>query len=140
MSKSRYEPLVKLKKKSLDNVERALIAANNMLSCASDKLNHSYEELSRMHLPSQGTVGEFSQATAMIHAQHLSIDQYRSALELAEQEQRYMRERFKEAMIEYEKFKYLEVQELNAKMKLMKAQESKMLDEIGTMMYKSERI
>ena len=34
MSKSRYEPLVKLKKKALDTAERALIAANNALSAA----------------------------------------------------------------------------------------------------------
>lgn len=138
MGKSRYAPLVKLKKKSLDTAERALIGANNTLSSASDKLNRAYEELSRMTLPTKGSVGEFTQATAMIHAQHQSIEECQQALQAAQQRQAQMRERFKEAMIDFEKFKYLEVQEMNQHLKQLKEQEAKMLDEIGTMTYKRE--
>jgi flagellar export protein FliJ len=140
MSKSRYAPLVKLKKKSLDTAERALIGANNELSSASDKLNHAYQELSLMTVPLRGTVGEFTQATAMIHAQHLSIEQCQTRLQTAQEKQVQMRERFKAARIDFEKFKYLEVQEMNANLKLLKDEEAKMLDEIGTMTYKRERL
>lgn len=136
--KSKYVPLVKLKKKSLDTAERALIAANNALSSASDKLNHAYEELSRMSLPTKGSVGEFTQASAMIHAQHQSIEQCQQALQTAQQRQLQMQDRFKAALIDFEKFKYLEVQEMNAHLKQLKDQEAKMLDEIGTMTYKRE--
>jgi predicted mannosyl-3-phosphoglycerate phosphatase (HAD superfamily) len=51
-----------------------------------------------------------------------------------------MRERFKEAMIDFEKFKYLEVQEMNMKLKHLKRQEDKMIDEIGIMAYKKEEL
>lgn len=136
--KSKYVPLVKLKKKSLDTAERALIGANNALSSASDKLNHAYEELSRMSLPTKGSVGEFTQASAMIHAQHQSIEQCQQALQTAQQRQLQMQDRFKAALIDFEKFKYLEVQEMNAHLKQLKDQEAKMLDEIGTMTYKRE--
>jgi len=139
MSKSRYEPLVKLKKKSLDSAERALIAANNELASATETLSRAYETLSSMILPSRGSVGEFTQATAMINAQHLSIDQARHSLRAAEQKQVAMRENFQKAMIDFEKFKYLEVQEMNAKIKALKKEDEKMLDEIGTMTYKRER-
>ena len=140
MSKSRYEPLVKLKKKALDAAERALIAANNALSAASDKLSQGYEELSHMHLPTKGSVGELTQAAAMIHTQHQSIEAARQLLEQAQQRQFQMRERFKAAMVDFEKFKYLEVQEMNMKLKHLKRQEDKMLDEIGTMTYKKEEL
>ncbi|MBV5320130.1 MAG: flagellar FliJ family protein [Sulfuricurvum sp.] len=140
MSKSRYEPLVKLKKKALDTAERALIGANNALSSASDKLNRAYEELSHMSLPTHGSVGEFTQATSMIHTQHQTIEQAQQTLRLAEERQRQVRERFKAAMIDYEKFKYLEVQEMNARLKHLKTQEAKMLDEIGTMTYRKEAL
>ncbi|MFY9143215.1 flagellar FliJ family protein [Sulfuricurvum sp.] len=136
--KSKYAPLVKLKKKSLDNTERSLISANNELSSASTKLHHAYEDLSRMMLPTQGSIGEFTQAAAIIHAQHLTIEECKNRLQLAEQKQVQARERFKQAMIDYEKFKYLEVQEMNEHLKLLKAQEDKMLDEIGTITYKRE--
>lgn len=138
MSKSRYEPLVKLKKKSLDTAERELIGANNELASATDKLKFSYEELSRMTLPTQGSVGEFTQATAMIHAQHQTIEQYQNKVQIAKFNQHQMRERYKAAMIDFEKFKYLEIQEMKARLKHLKAQEAKMLDEIGTMIYKKE--
>ena len=138
MGKSRYEPLVKLKKKSLDTAERALIGANNALSSASDKLNRAYEELSLMTLPTQGSVGEFTQATAMIYAQHQSIEEAQKSLQEAQERQLQMRERFQAARIDFEKFKYLEVQEMNAHLKQLKDQEAKMLDEIGTMTYKRE--
>jgi len=138
MSKSRYAPLVKLKKKSLDTAERALIAANNALSSATDKLSKAYEELSRMGLPTRGAIGEFTQGAAMIHAQHLTIEECQNALQSAQQRQYQMRERFKAAMMDYEKFKYLEVQEMKLHLKNLKAQEAKMLDEIGTMSYKRE--
>ncbi|HEX5330662.1 flagellar export protein FliJ [Sulfuricurvum sp.] len=140
MAKSRYEPLVKLKKKALDTAERALISANNALASATEKLNTSYEELSQMSLPTQGSVGEFTQAAAMIHAQHQTIERCKQALLSAEHRQHQMRERFKAAMIDYEKFKYLEVQEMNAALKHLKTQEAKMLDEIGTMTYKKEAL
>jgi flagellar export protein FliJ len=140
MSRSRYSPLVKLKKKALDTAERALIGANNALSSASDKLNHAYEELSHMALPTQGSIGELTQAAAMIHAQHQSIEEFQYALATAEQKQIQMRERFKAARIDFEKFKYLEVQEMNARLKYRKTEESKMLDEIGTMTYKKEML
>lgn len=140
MGKSRYAPLVKLKKKTLDSAERALIAANNALSAASDKLNRAYDELSHMRLPAKGSVGEFTQATAIIHAQHQSIEGAKDELRSAEQQQSLMREKFKAAMIDYEKFKYLEVQEMNLNLKEIKDQEAKMLDEIGTMTYKREAI
>lgn len=138
MSKSRYEPLVKLKKKSLDTAERELIGANNELASATDKLKFSYEELSLMTLPTQGSVGEFTQATAMIHAQHQTIEHYQSKVQIAKFNQHQMRERYKAAMIDFEKFKYLEIQEMKARLKHLKAEEAKMLDEIGTMIYKKE--
>jgi len=140
MSKSRYEPLVKLKKKALDTAERALIAANNSLSSATDKLSKAYEELSLMTLPTHGNIGKLTQATAMIHAQHQTIEQCQQTLQNAKYKQHQTRERFKVAMIDYEKFKYLEVQEMNARLKHLKTQEAKMLDEIGTMTYKKEAL
>lgn len=140
MSKSRYEPLVKLKKKSLDTAERSLINANNELTFASETLKRSYEELSQMTLPTHGSIGEFTQAAAMIHAQHQTIEYSQNRVKIAQHQQHQMRERFKAAMMDFEKFKYLEVQEMNARLKHLKAQEAKMLDEIGTMTYKREEL
>ena len=60
--KSKYAPLVKLKKKGLDQAERNLIGANNALSAASVALSDAYALLSTFDLPTSGSVGELIQA------------------------------------------------------------------------------
>lgn len=138
MAPSRYAPLVKLKQQALDEAERSLIAANNEAAGASEALAHAYRALETLSLPTQGSVGELAQANRLIQAQHETILRCRERLVSAEMKQADMREAFSRAMIECEKFKYLEVQEVNAKMKRLKEIETKMLDEIGTMTYRRE--
>ncbi len=139
MGKSRYEPLVKLKKKSLDEAERDLIAANNETAAAAEELQRAYETLRTLSLPVEGSIRELSQANMMIQTQHKTILWCNEALEKARNRQHQKREIFNRSMIEFEKFNYLEVQETNAKLKQLKDQEAKMLDEIGTMTHKREK-
>jgi len=134
--KSKYAPLVKLKKKDLDRAERDLIAANNALAYAADAHERAYQTLSQLSLPTRGSVAELAQSQMMIQAQHYSIEQCRERLIEAEDQQLRMQNRFKSAMIDYEKFKYLELQEAQSAIAKIKKEEAKMLDEIGIMTYK----
>ncbi len=59
-------------------------------------------------------------------------------LQVPKQQQLQMQRQFKDVMIEYEKFKYLELQEIQAHSAKIKKEEAKMLDEIGVMTYKRE--
>lgn len=138
--KSRYTPLVKLKKKDLDHAERDLIAANNALANASDALDHAYKTLLELSLPTHGTVAKLVQSQMIIQAQHTSIEQCRERLVTAEQQQLEMQNRFKSAMIDFEKFKYIELQEAQAAIAKIKKEEAKMLDEIGIMTYQKESL
>lgn len=136
--KSKYAPLVKLKKKELDRAERELIRANNALASATDALERSYHTLSQLSLVQSGTASELFSSHAMIQAQHGIIDECQKTLQDAYNNQNVMRENYKTATIEFEKFKYLEVEEAKAIMVKNKKEEAKMLDEIGTMTYTKE--
>ncbi len=136
MGKSRYEPLVKLKKKGMDEAERALIAANNELAAASSALEAAYRALGDLHLPERGSVRELVQVNHMIQSQHDTIEQCKAMLAQAEAKQRQTREHFMNSRVDYEKFNYLAVQETNEQVKKIKAAEAKLLDEIGTITYK----
>lgn len=138
--KSKYTPLVKLKKKELDRAERDLISANTALTAASKALDDAYILLQSLSLPDSGTVNEFTQAQSIIHAQHYEIEQCTNNVKKAQQKQQQMQQQFKESMIDYEKFKYLEIQETQAHSAKIKKEEAKMLDEIGVMTYKKEFI
>ena len=136
--KSKYNPLVKLKKKELDRAERDLIGANNALTFASQALDDAYILLQSLSLPSSGTVYEFTQAQSIIQAQHYEIEECTNIVAKAQQKQLQMQQQFKASMIDYEKFKYLELQETQAHIAKTKKEEAKMLDEIGVMTYKKE--
>ncbi len=135
---SKYAPLVKLKKKGLDQAERNLIGANNALSAATVALSDAYAFLSTFDLPTSGCVGELIQSQSIIQAQHYEIQRCADALVNAQRYQLQMQQHFREARVEYEKFNYLEVQEAHAYTAKMKKEEAKMLDEIGVMTYKRE--
>jgi len=136
--KSKYTPLVKLKKKELDRAERNLITANNALNLALSALDDAYILLQSLSLPSSGTISEFTQSQTIIQAQHYEIEQCASNVIKAQQKQQQMQQQFKDVMMEYEKFKYLQLQETQAHSAKIKKEEAKMLDEIGVMTYKRE--
>jgi flagellar export protein FliJ len=138
--KSKYTPLVKLKKRELDRAEGDLISANNALTRANNALDSAYLLLSSLSLPSSGTVHEFTQSQIMIQAQHYEIEQCADMLAKAKEQQDRMQRQFKLSMIEYEKFKYLEYQETQAHIAKTKKEEAKMLDEIGVITYKRESV
>lgn len=138
--KSRYAPLVKLKKKDLDHAEQGLIAANTTLADATDALERAYRMLSELSLPTRGSIAELSQSQMIIQAQYTAIEQCKHHLLQAENNQEQMQNRFKSAMIEYEKFKYLELQEAQTYIAKIKKEEAKMLDEIGIMTFKGRTL
>ena len=134
--KSRYEPLVKLKKKALDTAEQQLMNSNTEVTLSDTALLNAYAELSSLQPPLNGPIGEFFQAQMIFQAQHREIEACRLRVERAHINQNAAREVFQLTRIEFEKFNYLEVQEIETMMAKVKYEEAKMLDEIGTMTYK----
>jgi len=133
--KSRYEPLVRLKKQALDKAEQVLVHANNEVTLSDTALHDAYAHLSSLDSPLNGSIGELFQAQMIVQAQHREIEACRLRIERARINQNSAREAFKFARIEFEKFNYLELQEVEIMMKKIKYEEAKMLDEIGTMTY-----
>jgi flagellar biosynthesis chaperone FliJ len=138
--KSRYEPLVKLKKQALDKAEQQLLNANTEVTHSDTALRNAYAQLSTFESPLNGPIGELLQAQMILQAQHREIEMCRSRVERAVLDQHTAREAFRLSRIEFEKFNYLELQEVEAMMAKVKQEEAKMLDEIGTMTYKKEWI
>lgn len=134
--KSRYEPLVKLKKQALDKAEQALMNANNELTLSNAALDNAYSQLSFLISPQHGSIGELFQAQMIAQAQHREIESCRLRVNQAHMNQDKAREAFRFSRIEFEKFNYLEVQEIKKIGEKAKYEEAKMLDEIGTMTYK----
>lgn len=134
--KSRYEPLVKLKKQALDKAEQQLMNANTEAALSDTALHNAYLDLSSCESPLNGSIGELLQAQVMLQAHHREIEACCLRAQRAGINQNFAREAFRLARIEFEKFNYLELQELEATRAKVKQEEAKMLDEVGTMTYK----
>ncbi|QSZ43121.1 hypothetical protein GJV85_12080 [Sulfurimonas aquatica] len=119
--------------------ERVLESANNNLKNAQEALESSYTQLQNIHTPKSGTISEFLSSRTLLDSQRSLIKHNEEWVDFAKNEIRAAKERLKLDMIEFEKFNYLDVQEIKMMIKLQKVKESKELDDIALITYDNKR-
>ena len=137
--KTRYSALVSVKKNSMQRSELTLGVANANLKSALDALESSYKELSKITTPSSGSMPEFLSSRMLLDAQRELIEHNKEWVQFAQQEITEAKERLKLDTLEYEKFNYLELQEVENELRKQKQLESKDLDEVALMTYDRQR-
>jgi len=133
--KTRYSSLVSLKKNTMQKSERVVQNANKTLLNAKEALENSLAELQNISSPDHGFISEFLANRSLLDAQRALIKQNEEWVQYAAQELKDAQEQLKKDMIEFEKFKYLEMQEIEKFIKAKKLQEAKDLDEIALMTF-----
>lgn len=129
--KTRYTSLVSVKKNIMQKSERVLQTKNSMLHNAQEALQKSIKTLKEIQPPQQGRVSDFLSNRALLDSQRLLIKHNEEWLAFAQKEVEAAKEQLKRDMIEYEKYQYLEFQEIEALKKQQKIKEAKELDEIA---------
>ncbi len=133
--KTRYSPLVKLKKNTMDKSERVVQKANADLNSATMALKVSYDSLDDIKPPTTGSMNDFLASRSLFSSQRGLIDHNKEWIAFAKKQVDSAKEILKLDMVEYEKFKYLEFQEIKKMLYEIKIKESKELDEIALMTY-----
>lgn len=129
--KTRYTPLVKIKKNMMDRSEQHLQHAHHKLQDAETALVQAYEELKHASAPQSGAMSDFLHFRAVIEMQRQVVDQkHQEVLEAASDVQA-ARTALKQAMVEYEKFKYLETEQIKLMIEEQKRVHQRELDEIA---------
>ncbi|MDQ7042071.1 MAG: flagellar export protein FliJ [Sulfurimonas sp.] len=134
--KTRYTSLVSVKKNIMQKSERVLQSANANLSSALMALELSFSELQNIPSPTSGQISEFLSARTLLDSQRAIIQHNQEWAEFARNEIKNAQEKLKLDMIEYEKFNYLELEEIKKILLKQKHEEAKELDEIALMTYK----
>ncbi|ABB43357.1 conserved hypothetical protein [Sulfurimonas denitrificans DSM 1251] len=119
----------------MQSSERFLQRANNNLNSAISALELSYNSLKDLGSPQKGAMREMLATRALLDSQREIINHNKEWIAFAKNQVTQAKEQLKIDMIEYEKFKYLELQEIKAELKKMNAKEAKDLDEIALMTY-----
>lgn len=138
--KTRYTLLLKLKKSELDRCERELQKANQALASATSALEEAYALLKTLQLPQKGTIQEMLSANSFIALQREIIEDKKNWVSFVKLQIEVAIAKLKNSHIEYEKFKYLDFEEIKKMLKLRAIKESKDLDEIALMGYKKREI
>ena len=137
--KTRFTSLVHVKKNSMQKSERLLQQANLNFNKAKQALEDSLAFLQKIQLPSHGKIAEFLANRTLLDAQRAIIERNQEWLEYTKKEVAQAKEQLKKDMIEYEKYKYLEYEEMQKALKKIKIQEAKDLDEIALMTYTNKK-
>ncbi len=133
--KSRFSPLVKLKHSQLQEAEANLQKAHARVAKAKEELQASKEELAKLQTSKQGSMQEFLANRALFDAQIRLIEKNESWVEFEQNQLQAVKEELQKALLEYEKFAYLEAEELKAYQEKLKKAEAKQLDEIAVLRY-----
>ncbi|MDF1882952.1 flagellar FliJ family protein [Sulfurimonas sp. SAG-AH-194-C21] len=116
--------------------ERVLQSANANLNSALVALELSFIELKNIPSPTAGQISDFLAARTLLDSQRAIIAHNQEWTEFARTEISNASAQLKLDMVEYEKFNYLELEEIKEELKKQKREEAKELDEIALMTYK----
>ena len=133
--KTRFSSLVHVKKNIMQKSERLLQKANANLHNSKKALQDSLVLLQEIEPPQHGKISDFLANRVLLDSQRTIIQHNKEWVEYTQQEIAEAKEQLKKDMIEYEKYKYLEYEEVQKALKKLKIQEAKDLDEIALMTY-----
>ena len=137
--KTRYSSLVSVKKNIMQKSERVLQTKNFARNNAKEALTESFSQLEQLQSPKSGLVSDFLSSRALLDLQRSLIRHNEEWLAFATKEVQEAQEQLKRDMIEYEKFQYLEVQEVEALKQQQKIKEAKELDEVALITHNNNK-
>jgi len=117
----------------MDKSERVVQGANADLNSAAVALEISYNTLDGIDSPLQGQMSQMLASRTLLESQRGLIQHNHEWVEFAKNQLHSAKEQLKLDMIEHEKFKYLELEEIKKMIKEIQLQEAKELDEVALM-------
>jgi len=131
--KTRFSSLVTLKKSTMKKSERVVQSANADLNSAVMALEISNNSLNTIDTPESGIMNDFLASRRLLDSARDLIKHNQEWTEYAKNQVFLAKEQLKLDMVEYEKFKYLDLQEIKKIIKKQKMLEAKELDEVALM-------
>ena len=131
--KTRFSSLVTLKKSTMKKSERAVHSANADLNSAVMALEISKNSLNSIDTPESGFMSEFLASRRLLDSGRDLIKHNQEWVKYSNNQVSLAKEQLKLDMVEYEKFKYLDLQEIKKIIKKQKMLEVKELDEVALM-------
>jgi len=136
--KSQFSKIAKIRKQKRDAIEKELIKSQNKERLLSHKIASIYEDIAAIQIPQSGVISLLTMVGEQKMILNREKKRYEQELVTTKQQTKKLQVEYQKAHIEYEKFKYLEEQELQAMMEKLKKEEQLYLDEVSTLLFAGE--
>jgi len=133
--KTKFTPLVQLKHSKMQECELEVQKAYKKFNKAQKALEESINELEALVEPKSGSMHDFLAQRAIVDAQHRTIKHNQERLRYEQKQLALAKELLTKETIEYEKFNYLQTQEIQKIKKAIALKEAKNLDEVALMRF-----
>jgi len=133
--KTRFSSLVTVKKSAMKKSERVVQRANADLNNAVIALQISKNSLNSIATPEKGFMSDFLASRTLLDSGRNLIKHNQEWVTYSKNQVEIAKEQLKIDMIEYEKFKYLDLQEIKKIIKKQKILDAKELDEVALMTF-----
>ena len=137
--KSKYAPLVRLKKENLEEVRRMLLSSNQKIQKIQELIKQTQQDLYACEKPLAGSLKDYNQYILVTTTYRRERDKSKNDLAIAFHKHNEIQDLLNKALIEFEKFQYLQAQEEKAYMKKIKRDEAQYLDEIAVIGYNRQK-
>ncbi|MFK5938686.1 MAG: flagellar FliJ family protein [Sulfurimonas sp.] len=133
--KTRFSSLVTIKKSTMKKSERVVQSANADLNSAAMALELSINALDDIDAPKSGIMSGFLASRALLDSSRHLIKHNQNWVSFAKDQVSHAKQQLKLDMVEFEKFNYLELEEIKKIIKKRKKEEAKELDEVALLTY-----
>jgi len=137
--KSKFTPLLKLKKQTISAKEQTLMQCNNDIAIKQKEIDQNQEDMLNLSLPTQGNFALYSYTQEQKRVITIFAKQLKKEEEWLKAKKINIQNELKYLEIEYEKFNYLHQNEVDKKIEKLKKEEAKMLDEVAIIGYNRKK-
>ena len=136
--KTKFSAILNVRHKALQSHERKMMQHNLLITQKQAEIEAFMYVVGQVHFPKSGHFGAYL-ALANTRDRLLGhIDTLHSELSHLKAQAKALREEYKTLHIEYEKIKYLDTKEQEARLKALKLAQDKELDEISILLHRRE--
>ncbi|MDO7252655.1 flagellar export protein FliJ [Helicobacter cappadocius] len=136
---TKFDSLLKIKQQQLDKCEIDIMQNNQLIDSKNRKIDILLQDLSEVNIPKNGGYWDFKNMQDIKKAFVNEIDKTKNEISRLKNIGKKLQESYKIAFVEYEKIKYLKDNEIKKMILKIKKNELKDLDEVGIMLFKSNK-
>lgn len=126
--------MVKINKQKVEKIERDIQKINSSINELNNKIKELEELLSSFLIPKKGNFSYFNQIKSQQFFIRDEIKRVKNQIIMLENRKKELFEELKKANIEYEKVKYLQIQEIKKIIKKNRLKEAREMDEIAILL------